>query len=135
MGRANAGPPFALRLEAYVLAVLVRIILRTTSLKRAGALLARVPRRRAGGADTAATCLGAASEAAARVAHPTCLFESLVAFALLARRGYDVVLHVGARREAGLEAHAWVTIAGRPCQPEALLGYTEFWRVVAASGR
>lgn len=128
-------PALALSLEAHAVALFVRILVRTSSLKRAAGVLAGVPRRRAVSADTAASCVAAARQATARVAHPTCLYQSLVAFALLARRGYAVTLHVGARRRQWLEAHAWLTIDGHPYEPETTASYTELWRVLAAPAR
>lgn len=134
MTPSTTRPSLALRAEALVLAAVARVVVRAGSLKRAGTLLARIPRR-AAPADPVASCLAAARDAAARAAHPTCLYESLIAFALLARRGYAVELHLGAKRSERLEAHAWISIDGRPCGREAIEGYTEIWHVVPASPR
>lgn len=129
-------PCLALRVEAHVVAVLARVAVRTVSLKTAGAFLAHLPHQRRGTARApVASCLAAAHEAAAHAAHPTCLFESLVAFTLLARRGHAVELHVGARRSPDLEAHAWVSLDGEPCDAGAAEGYTELWHVATAPGR
>lgn len=135
MPRTATGPSLRLRIEAHALALALRVGLRGLALKHVTAALARVPQRRGAPIEPVASCLDAAREAAARAAHATCLFESLVAFGLLARRGYRVELHVGAKRSPELEAHAWVTIDGRPCDPAAAAGYTRIWRVVPAWAR
>jgi hypothetical protein len=122
-------------MEAYVLAALVRVAVRLWPLKRVAATLASVPRRRGASHESVDACLDAARRAVARVSHPTCFFEALVGFTLLARRGCAVELHVGARRAADLEAHAWLTIDGRPCDPRGSHGYTPVWRVAPAPAR
>lgn len=44
-----------------------------------------------------------------------CFVQGLAGRDLLARRGYDAVLHYGSRRGAeGLEAHVWLSSGGRP---------------------
>jgi hypothetical protein len=131
----TTGASLRLRVEALALAAAVRIAVRGLPLKRVVSLLARVPRRHVASTDSVASCLEAARHAARRLAHSTCLFESLVALGLLARRGYRVELHVGARRVPDLESHAWVSIDGRPCDPESTAGYTAIWHVGPASGR
>ncbi len=60
----------------------------------------------------------AVAAAARRLPGTTCLVEGLAAVALLRRRGYRPVLHVGVRRPGGgqgerLDAHAWVECDGR----------------------
>ena len=115
--RVGGRPGSLLVLEACALAAAVRVGLRLVSLPRLAALLGRLPRTNQGNPEYAGTCLAAASAAAARVAHPTCLFRSLIAFGLLARRGRDVEIHVGASREYGFNAHAWLTLEGMRIDP------------------
>lgn len=115
--------------EAHAIAAAVRIGMRWCSLKCVASTLAAVPASRRPGSEPVAGCLAAARAAASRVAHPTCLFESLVAFGLLARRGHAVGLHLGARREEVLESHAWITLDGLPCEPDSANRYTEIWRI------
>lgn len=118
-------------IEAHAIAAAVRLGVRWCSLRCVVSTLAGVPASRRPGAEPVAGCLAAARAAASRMAHPTCLFESLVAFGLLARRGHAVGLHLGARREREevLESHAWVTVDGRPCDPDSASRYTEIWRI------
>jgi hypothetical protein len=131
---AVGGRPRALTvIEAHALAAAVRLGLRCCSLRRVASALAAIPASRRQPIEPLPLCLAAARAAASRLAHPTCLFESLVAFGLLARRGYGVELHLGARRGEAFESHAWVTAGGRPCEPEPPPGYTEMWRVAAGS--
>jgi hypothetical protein len=127
-------PRRSTRLEAFTLAALVRVGLRCLSLRRVTWLLAHIPAAAPGRSREPVTaCVDAARIAAARVAHPTCFFESLVAFGLLARRGYRAELHIGARRADDLESHAWVTVDGAACGPDRAVGYTDVWHVAAAS--
>jgi Transglutaminase-like superfamily len=135
MPRTTRGPSLRLRIEAHALALALRVGLRGLALKHVTAALACVPLRRGAPIEPVPSCLAAARDAAARAAHSTCFFESLVAFGLLARRGHRVELHVGARRSPFLEAHAWVTIDGRPCDPGAAAGYTTIWHLVPARAR
>jgi hypothetical protein len=46
--------------------------------------------------------------------HPTCLRQALAAQRMLRRRGIDSRLHLGVTGATATEAHAWVTVAGRP---------------------
>lgn len=83
----------------------------------------RPPRGRAGIAR-----LIRLSERAARHhwAPMNCLRRSLVQRQLLARRGIDAQLQIGVRSgPGGLQAHAWLTHAGRPLNDSArnLAGY------------
>jgi hypothetical protein len=113
------------------MAAAIRIALRLLPLSRVVALLARLPRAYRWTAGTAA-CMAASVEAAGRAAHPTCLFTSLTAFALLARRGHGPQLVIGAARDGGFSAHAWVTVDGAaviPCDRE----YVPLWSCGASS--
>lgn len=118
-----------LRMEAYAIAVLVRVGLRVLTLPRLSGLLAGLPRARDGASERA--CLAAATMAAGGAAHPTCLFTSLIGFALLARRGRDVRLHLGVARTPGFEAHAWLTSASVPLEPVPTTRYTPIWHRAA----
>jgi hypothetical protein len=120
-----------LRAEAHAVAVAIRVALRMLPFARVVALLARLPREYGRSAGTDA-CLAASVEASGRAAHPTCLFTALTAFALLARRGYGPRLVIGAARERGFDAHAWVTVDGAavlPCDRE----YVPLWSCGAPS--
>lgn len=119
-----------LRVEAHAIAAAIRVALRLLPLPRLVVCLARLPRvRRA--ADPAA-CACAAAEAAGRVAHPTCLFAALTAFALLARRGYAPQLVIGAARDRSFAAHAWVTVDGTPLTA-CVRDYVPLWCAAARS--
>jgi hypothetical protein len=137
MTAADAGVrPGALTvIEAHALAAAVRLGLRCCSLRRVALALAAIPASRRQPIEPVPPCLAAARAAASRLAHSTCLFESLVAFGLLVRRGYGVELHLGARRGEAFESHAWLTVGGRTCEPEMATGYTEMWRAAAGSTR
>jgi Transglutaminase-like superfamily len=115
---------WAIRAEAYAIAALVRVLLRLLPLPRVAALLARIPRTRS--VSTPRDCVSAAAEAARRAAHPTCLFTALTTFALLARRGHRPHLVIGAAHGAGLDAHAWVNLAGVPVVANAR-DYATLW--------
>ncbi len=114
-----------LRAEAFLLAAVARAGVRCFSVPRVARGLGALPRRRC--RDAVEDCVAAANSGAARAAHPTCLFRSLVAFALLARRGHDAAIHLGAIREDGLSAHAWVTIAGDPVELLKGPAYVSLW--------
>jgi transglutaminase superfamily protein len=103
----------AIRAEAHACAFGIRIALRCMSIPRLVTLVSRLPRvqRPSSNVDE---CVRAAEEAAGRVAHRTCLFTALTAFALLARRGHPVRVLIGAARDHGLDAHAWVTVSDVP---------------------
>lgn len=123
------------RVEAHALAAAVRVAVRWFPLRRVASALGAAPRTRGVSPESVAGCLDAASTAAARLAHPTCLYESLVAFGLLSRRGYAVRLYIGAKRSPDLESHAWVTVDGRPCDPDATTGFTAIWQVAPGAPR
>jgi hypothetical protein len=107
MARAAAGLRRGLRVEALLVACLARAGVRLTTIPRLVRLLARLPRARH--ADGPGACADAARRAVRDAAHPTCLYTSLVAFGLLARRGHDVTFHLGVARAPGFEAHAWLS--------------------------
>ena len=67
--------------------------------------------------ERAAYCVGLAARA--HVLNSTCLKKALVLYALLARRGFDAQLFIGAAKaiEGQLDAHAWLE-----CQGKTLLG-------------
>jgi len=46
--------------------------------------------------------------------HPTCLRQAIAAQRMLRRRGISSRLQLGLRRATRSEAHAWVTVHGRP---------------------
>ncbi len=136
MKPAPAAPPrLSTRVEALALAAAVRVAVRWFPLKRVASALAAVPVMRGASPENPAGCLAAARAAAGRLAHPTCFYESLVAFGLLARRGYAVRLYIGARHSQDLESHAWVTVDGCPSEPEATAGYTAIWHIAPGASR
>lgn len=118
--------PAPLLTEACVLAAAARVGLRTLSVPRLVRLLARLPRAR-GPVHSVDTCLSAAAYGAARAAHPTCLFRSLVAFAMLVRRRHDAAIHLGASTGAGFGAHAWISVGGRLPAGERDEGAAALW--------
>lgn len=126
-------PAVSIRLfvEACALAAVVRVAVRFVPLTRIAAALGRF--RLQAEAASIDSCLAAASLAAARVAHPTCLYRSLVAFGLLVRRSHAAAFHLGASLEDGFAAHAWVTVNGRACEPLSVLQYAPLWRHVAST--
>lgn len=121
--------------EAFLLAAVARAGVRCFSVPRVARGLGALPRRRRACHDAVEDCLAAAESGAARAAHATCLFRSLVAFGLLARRGHDAAIHLGAIREDGLSAHAWVTIAGDPVEPLGASVYVSLWHHQASFER
>lgn len=127
-----AAPPVLMRLEACVIAVSVRVALRVMPLPRLVRALAALPGVRADPVQDADACRRAGAAAVARVAHPTCLFEALTTFGLLARRGHAAVFHVGGARDAGFQAHAWVSVDGRPLDGSTA-GYSGIWHFAAES--
>ena len=118
----------ALRVEAFLLAAIARAALRRFSLPAVARGFGALPRSRRGCPESVDECMAAAALGAARAAHSTCLFRSLVAFALLARRGHAAAVHLGAHREGGLSAHAWVTIDGVAVEPQGASTYVSLWR-------
>ena len=119
------------RAEAHAIAALMRVALRVLPLPRIVTLLARLPRAQQC-RDGIAECELAATEAARRAAHPTCLFTALVAFALLVRRGYLPCFMVGVSRDHGFDAHAWVTVDGVALIP-SVGEYAPLWSSGASS--
>lgn len=118
--------------EAGALGILLRVALRLLPLPHVMTMLARIPRSR-DRVSAAADCARAAAHAARVVAHPTCLFTSLIAFGLLARRGYAAELVIGAARDGGFDAHAWVTVAGVPLVASAR-EYSPLWSYDVTAG-
>jgi hypothetical protein len=114
--------------EAFVLAICARVALRFLALDSVTHLMGVLPRRRLRDGQAIGECLEAASMASARVAHPTCLYRSLVALGLLARRGYPVAIHIGVSRDGGFFAHAWLTVADRPVDSPPPRAYSALWR-------
>lgn len=114
--------------EAFLIAAGVRLALRLLSFRRVVAFVAGLPAARTIRRHDVPVCVAAARRAAARVAHPTCLFESIIALALLRRRGHDATFHLGARRGAGFEAHAWLTVGGLPVDGAGDDAYVCLWR-------
>ncbi len=126
MGTARRVRP-GLRAEAFLLAAVVRAGVRCFSVPQVARGLAALPRCRRRGHDGVEECMAAAASGAARGAHSTCLFRSLVAFALLARRRHDAAIHLGANREGGPSFHAWITIACSVVEPQDDSRYVSLW--------
>lgn len=120
----------ATRVEAHALAAVIRVAVRFLPLPQIVVFLARLPRARESVSGTW-TYASAAEEAVRRMAHPTCLFTALVAFALLERRGYAPRFVIGAARDCGFDAHAWVNVDGVPVLPCAR-EYVPLWTYGAA---
>ena len=107
-----------LEMHAAVCAVVVRAALRSGSVRltiRAARIAGSVCRTRA----TPAECALAAARAADKLAHPTCLYRALTAYALLASRHTTATFHLGAAYDGRMTAHAWVSVDGRPLDLEA----------------
>lgn len=121
-----------LEAEARAMAAALRVALRLLPVPRIIAMLARIPRSR-DRITTAADCARAAAQAARVSAHPTCLFTSLTAFGLLARRGYAAQFVIGAARHEGFDAHAWVMVEGIPLTPGAR-EYSPLWSFDVTAG-
>jgi hypothetical protein len=121
--------------EAVALAICARLALRFLAVDSVARLLGRMPGRRRPGLRAIDECMEAASVAASRAAHPTCLYRSLIALGLLARRGHAVAIHIGASREGGFSAHAWVTVGGVPVDAPQPRVYVALWRHAAGSAR
>jgi hypothetical protein len=67
------------------------------------------------GLDEAVRVGHAVAAAAARLPwHPKCLPQALAVQRMLRRRGIAGSLHLGVTAASAAEAHAWVTVAGRP---------------------
>ena len=64
-------------------------------------------------------CVRAATWAARYLAHPTCLYCALTAYAMLAHRDGHARFHLGAVRGEQLTMHAWVTVDGRALDADA----------------
>ena len=109
-----------LLVAALLMLPLTRLALRVVGFRRWQSFLTRfVPHSSqaapanaaARGAQTARMVRAAAREGLGR---PNCLSRSLVLWWLLARQGFPAELRIGARKkDAALEAHAWVELAGR----------------------
>lgn len=64
-------------------------------------------------------CVRAAILASRHLAHPTCLYRALTAYAMLAHREGHARFHLGAVRAGDVAMHAWVTLDGRALDAEA----------------
>ena len=114
-----------LALHAAFCAIVVRVSLRVGSLP----LAVRAARTAGGLCRTRAStdeCYEAAAVASRRLAHATCLYRALTAYALLVHRQPGTQFHVGAVRAGEVVAHAWVTIGGRAIDAEAWR-YATLW--------
>ena len=79
-------------------------------------------------------CVRAATWAACHLAHPTCLYRALTAYAMLAHRDGHARFHLGAVRGEHLTMHAWVTVDGRALDVDADR-YVPFWTAPARRAR
>ena len=114
-----------LEMHAAVCAIVVRASLRAGSVcfaVRAASGAGSLCRTRA----TVDECGAAATRAAARLSHPTCLYRALTAYALLAHRHGATRFHVGTALGDGMTAHAWVSVGGRALDLEAER-YSTLW--------
>lgn len=111
--------------HAAVCAVVVRASLRAGSVPfalRAASGVGSLCRTRA----TIDECAAAATAAATRLSHPTCLYRALTAYALLAHRHNATRFHLGTTVDGGMSAHAWVSVDGRALDLEAAQ-YATLW--------
>ena len=115
----------ALLVEALTCALVVRASLRLASLPVAvrAARLAGILFPSHGDATD---CVRAATRAARHLAHPTCRYRSLTAYAMLAHRDGHARFHLGAARAGDVAMHAWVTVDGRALDTDADR-YAPFW--------
>ena len=114
-----------LHLHAALCAIVIRISLRLGSLPlavRAARVAGRLCRTWAAVDD----CHEAAAVASRRLAHATCLYRALTAYALLVHRHPCTQFHVGAARGGDVAAHAWVTVGGRAIDADAWR-YATLW--------
>lgn len=114
-----------LAMHAAVCALVVRASLRAGSVRfavRAASGAGSLCRSRA----TIDECAAAAARAVARLAHPTCLYRALTAYALLAHRHDTTRFHLGTTVAGGITAHAWVSVDGRALDREAVR-YDTLW--------
>ena len=116
----SRGAKAQLASEILLTYVSARWHLRSQTLPRAVASLREVGHERAHGpisGDEGERLGRAVSRTLARLpADSRCLVRSLVLLRLLARRGVEAALVIAARPGLadGLDAHAWVEVAGRP---------------------
>jgi hypothetical protein len=128
----TGGRRLLLSIHAAACAVVVRAALHSFSIPlavRAASAAGALCRTRA----TDDECLAAAARAVARLSHPTCLYRALTAYALLAHRHPGARFHLGAWREAGLAAHAWITIGGRALDVDSTR-YATLWTATRGGG-
>lgn len=114
-----------LAMHAALCAVVVRASLRAGSVPfavRAASSAGSLCRTRA----TIDECAAAATVAAARLSHPTCLYRALTAYALLAHRHDATRFHLGTTVAGGMGAHAWVSVGDRALDLEAAQ-YSPLW--------
>lgn len=108
----------AILVEALWCAVVVRASLRMASLPVA-VRAARLTGSFFPSHGDAAECMRAACTAAAQIAHPTCLYRALTAYAMLAHRNGHACFHVGVARAGDVAMHAWVTVDGHALDADA----------------
>lgn len=124
----------AMTIEAIALLTLARVAVRTLPFQR----IAEHPVLRLRKVDTSARTTDVAAIArivgAAARAMPfraKCLEQAITTTAMLRGRGVAATLHLGTRRgtgDAGLEAHAWVSIDGEVIIGGPVYSYTEVIR-------
>ena len=102
-------------IEALLLAVFVRIGLRTAPYARLREWLERMARVKARTPSPVADVTWAACAAGRRIPGTTCLAEALVTYTMLRRHGHEPLLRIGVRQsdQRLLEAHAWVECNGQ----------------------
>ena len=119
--------------EALTCALVVRASLRLSSLPVA------VRAARLAGAlfpshGDATDCVHAATRAVRHLAHPTCLYRALTAYAMLTHRDGRARFHLGAARDENVSMHAWVTLEGRALDDDADR-YAPFWTAPSRPAR
>lgn len=109
-----------LLLEAALLLGGARLVLLTVPFGRVARWLQRGPDSGHPDAATVRAVRDAVTVAARTVPwNAVCLPQAMAAKAMLARRGHGSALHLGAKAEGGLAAHAWLVAGGEIVVGEA----------------
>lgn len=87
----------------------------------------RGPRMPDPGSRPEALVLALDRAAARHPLHASCLARAIAGRWMLARRGHDAAIVVGARG-SGFAAHAWLDVEGQPGRVERDNGFTTLWR-------
>jgi hypothetical protein len=117
--RGHGAADYATMAEAVVVALVIELGLRLTSVSTLLARLDRIQQRRWSVSPSYRLDQFAAAAYRLLPIGSTCLRESLVLYVLLRRRGAAPRLCLGVKKDAGrLAAHAWIECAGLPTGDE-----------------